>query len=243
MNVMVDAMSEKKPRPKPLPIEIRVMHDNFVHQLAELQKLIFPTLTEDELFSADNYRKHIELFPDGQYMAVLMHPDGERVVGACSAIRTRFDFDHIQHRFVDIIDNGWLTSHNPRGDWLYGVDMSVHPSYRRRRIASRLYRVRANVVRRLNLRGEIAGGMLPGYHRHKAKMSIENYVQAVVAGELIDPTLTTQLRQGFQVRGILYDHITDPRANNCAALIVRENPDYIETSLDDLPEDEVIGGE
>jgi ribosomal protein S18 acetylase RimI-like enzyme len=230
-------MSNPLQRLKPLPLEIRVMTPDFADQLADLQRIIFPTLTEDELFSADNYRKHMEIFPDGQYMAVVRHPKrGEVVVGACSAIRTTFDFDHIQHTFADLTDNGWLTNHQPDGDWLYGIDMSVHPKFRRRRIATRLYRVRSNLTRRLNLRGEMGGGMLPGYERHKAKLSIEDYVEQVVAGKLTDPTLTTQLRQGFKVRGILYDHITDPRSNDCAALIVRENPDFVETSIEDFPQ-------
>ncbi|MEL6270941.1 MAG: GNAT family N-acetyltransferase, partial [Chloroflexota bacterium] len=118
--------------------------------------------------------------------------------------------------------------------------MSGHPAYRRRRIASRMYRVRMNVVRRLNLRGEIIGGMMPGYDRHRKKYSIEDYVQQVADGTLTDPTLTAQMKQGFAVRGILYDHITDPRSNDCAVLMVRDNPDYMETSLENMPEYEGV---
>ena len=222
---------------RPLPIETWIMTPDFAEQLADLQKIIFPTLTDDELFSAANYKKHMEIFPDGQYMAVVRHSKhGPIVVGACSAIRRPFDFDHIQHTFAHITDNGWLTTHDPNGDWLYGIDMSVHPKFRRRGIARRLYQVRMNLTRRLNLRGEIAGGMLPGYDRHRKKHTIETYVNQVAAGKLTDPTLTVQLKQGFKVRGILYDHITDPRSDNCAALIVRENPDYVETSLAGFPE-------
>lgn len=228
-------MRERNERPKPLPIEIRVMTADYAERLGELQKIIFPTLTEAELFSAANYRRHIEIFPDGQYMAILRHPEGNRVVAASSAIRTSFDFANTQHKFAELTGNGWLDTHDEQGEWLYGIDMSVHPAYRRRRIASRLYRVRQNVARRLNLRGEIIGGMMPGYDHYRHEMTIETYVERVAAGELDDPTLTPQLRQGFHVRGILYDHITDPRSNNCAALMVRENPEYVETSLEDLP--------
>jgi len=230
-------MSEFAKRLNPLPIEIRIMTPDYADQLAALQKIIFPTLTEDELFSAANYRKHIEIFPDGQFMAVLRHPiRGEIVVGACSAIRTTFDFDHIQHKFTEITGDGWLTTHDPDGDWLYGIDMSVHPKFRRRRVATRLYTARENLTKRLNLRGELAGGMLPGYDRHRKKHTIESYVDAVAARKLNDPTLTAQLKQGFAVNGILYDHITDPRSDNCAALIVRGNPNFRETSLADFPD-------
>jgi hypothetical protein len=81
-------------------------------------------------------------------------------------------------------------------------------------------------VHRLNLRGEIAGGMLPGYHYHRAKMSVHQYVLRVHQGVLHDPTLTMQIRNGFRVRGLLHNYITDPRVNNIATLLVRENPHY-----------------
>jgi hypothetical protein len=45
-------------------------------------------------------------------------------------------------------------------------------------------------------------------------------------GVIHDPTLSMQIRNGFKVRGILYDHISDPRSNNAATLIVRDNPHY-----------------
>ncbi|RMG82701.1 MAG: GNAT family N-acetyltransferase, partial [Chloroflexi bacterium] len=122
--------------------------------------------------------------------------------------------------------NGWLTTHEPDGEWLYGADLMVHPNYRRRGVGSALYRARRELVKKLNLRGEIAGGMLPGYERYRDQMSIETYVELVAQGELTDPTLSMQIHNGFRPRGILYNHITDPRSNDCAALIVRENPDY-----------------
>jgi hypothetical protein len=104
--------------------------------------------------------------------------------------------------------------------------MSVHPDYRQRGIARMLYDARSALVKRLNLRGEYAGGMLPGYDTHRAKYTIDKYVQAVARGELTDPTLTAQVRNGFMARGVLYGYITDPRSDNHAALIVRLNRDY-----------------
>jgi hypothetical protein len=53
-------------------------------------------------------------------------------------------------------------------------------------------------------------------------MSVEAYVAEVVAGRLSDPTLTPQLRNGFQVRGVLRDHIRAGELGNDAALIVWE---------------------
>ena len=213
--------------PEHLHIEIANTRPEHVEALARMQRLIYPTLTEDELYTVPKYLKHIELFPEGQFVA-LARIDGAMIPIACSStFRTNFDFDHIQHTYLQAVADGWLTNHDPNGEWLYGGDMAVHPEFRGYRIGSRLYQARRELVRRLNLRGEIAGGMLPGYHVHRATLSIQQYILQVHQGKLKDPTLSMQLKNGFCVRGILYDHITDPRSNNTATLIVRENPHYV----------------
>jgi GNAT superfamily N-acetyltransferase len=197
-----------------------------VAALAAMNRIIFPTLTEEELLTEAKYLKHLDLFPAGQFVAVLRDGDGETVVGATSTYRTDFDFNHIQHTFLEAVAGGWLTNHDPDGAWLYGADLGVQPDYRGQGIGRKLYNARRDLARRLNLRGEIAGGMIPGYDRYRDAYTVGQYVEQVSEGELHDPTLTMQLRNGFEVRGILYDHITDPRANDCATLIVRVNPDY-----------------
>jgi len=45
-------------------------------QLEALQRVVFPTLADDERFKAAHYRKHLELFPEGQFVGL----DGDRVV-------------------------------------------------------------------------------------------------------------------------------------------------------------------
>jgi GNAT superfamily N-acetyltransferase len=191
-----------------------------------MQSAIFPTLTDAELLAEEHYLKHLELFPEGQFTGLVYDHGKWIAAGSTTTFLVTWDFVEKPHTFAEATAEGWLTNHDPDGDWLYGGDMSVHPDFRGLGLASALYRARREVVQKLNLRGEVAGGMLPGYHRYSSQMSIETYVQKVVAGELTDPTLTAQVRNGFTVRGILYGHITDPRSNDCAALIVRPNPHY-----------------
>ena len=82
-----------------------------------------------------------------------------------------------------------------------------------------------NLIRALGLKGMVAGGMIPGYPHYRAQLPVAEYVDAVVAGRLTDPTLTPQLRSGFQARGVLYDYIDAGKLGNDAVLIVWENPD------------------
>lgn len=200
-----------------------------VPALEKLQRIVFPTLDASELFSAAKYLKHLELFPEGQFVAIVHDGSREIVVGATTTFRTDFDFEHIQHTYLEAIAHGWLTKHDPHGDWLYGVDVSVHPNYRGLRIGRRLYDARHRLARQLNLRGEIAGALMPNY-LHNTHLTIAQYALHVWQGKLHDPTLTMQIRNGFKPKGILYDHISDPRSNNAATLIVRENPHYQPTA-------------
>lgn len=198
----------------------------YARPLAKIQPLIFPTLKPQELFTETQYLHHIELFPQGQFTG-LAHDHGKWVVaGSTVTFRVKWNFFAKPHTFEECIAHGWLDNHDPDGEWLYGGDMSTHPDYRGLGLASKLYDARKALVKRLNLKGEVAGGMLPGYHRYRDRMSVEAYVDKVCSGELADPTLTPQLRNGFKVKRILYNYITDPRSDNCATLIVRPNPEY-----------------
>jgi 4-aminobutyrate aminotransferase/(S)-3-amino-2-methylpropionate transaminase len=197
---------------------LAVMHARPEHaeQLEALQITCFPTLADDERFKARHYRKHQELFDEGQFVVV----DGDRVVGATATIRLHFDFAHVTHTFGEIIQGGWLTSHEPDGDWLYGADVGVDPAYRGRGLATALYAARQEVVWRLGLRGQVTGGMLQGYGAVKHQMSIEDYYAGVVAGRIKDATLSMQLGVGFEPRGLLKNYLNDPVSDNASALIV-----------------------
>jgi GNAT superfamily N-acetyltransferase len=184
--------------------------------LEQLQILCFPTLQDEERFKQAHYLKHIELFPEGQFVAL----DGPRVVGMTSTIRLNFDFDHTNHTFGDIIQGGWLTSHEPDGRWLYGADIGTHPDYRGRGIARGLYAARQDTVRRLGLEGQVTVGMLRGYGALKDKMSAEAYYESLLRGERNDPTISAQLKIGFEPRGLMPGYLNDPVCDNAGVLLV-----------------------
>jgi ribosomal protein S18 acetylase RimI-like enzyme len=151
--------------------------------------------------------------------------DAGAVVACSTDFRTTVDFAHYEHRYLDAVDHNWLTHHDPDGDWLYGADIGVLPAYRRRGLARMLYGARQALIRRLRLRGHVAGGMLVGYGRYKDRMAIQTYVDKVKAGDLFDPTVSVQLQVGFTIHGIIYNYVDDPGCDNKAALIVWHNPD------------------
>ncbi len=190
--------------------------------LAQLQRIAFPETDLNLLFSEADLRKHVEIFPEGTFVAL----DGDRAVGMGAGIFVDFDFDDYQHTLYGIAGESGIANHKPQGAYYYGTDISVNPDYRRQGIGQKLYDLRKSVTQQYNKKGIVAGGVLPGFKAHKAHMSVEEYVEKVVVGELYDSTLSFQLRNGFVVRGILRDYFHDERSGSVAALIFWKNPEY-----------------
>jgi len=195
--------------------------DHFA-QLERLQRTCYPTLGDHELMRVEHFASQYRIFPEGQIVALA----DERVVGQGSGFLIDFDFANPDHRFKEICDDFYFTRHNPNGAYYYGADISVHPDYRGQGIGKRIYAARQALVRRYNKRGIVAGGLIPGYAAYKGVLPLQEYVDRVVAGELQDPTLSFQLRNGFRVRGLIENYLEDSASNNWSTLIEWVNPDY-----------------
>ena len=196
--------------------------EEFAPQCAALELSSFPETEPADLISEEGFRAYARIFPAGFFICL----DGDRVVGQGAGIFLDFDFDHPQHTIAEITGEHQCGNHDPDGDWYYGTDMVVNPEYRRRGIGKQLYELRKGVVQEYNRKGIIAGGHIVGYADHKHEMSADEYVDKVVKRELYDATLTFQIENGFEVRGVLTNYLEEPALNNSAALIVWLNSDY-----------------
>ncbi len=184
-------------------------------QLLELQRVCFPApYPEEQLWSKAQIASHLEHFCSG---ALCVEKDGLIVASATALI-----LEHPAHTFAQATDNGFIGNHNPLGDTLYGVDMAVHPAWRGRGIARMLYQTRFRLVERLGLKRFQAAGRIPGLENHP-HLSPEEYVAKVVAGELTDPTLTPQLRNGLSPVRVLHGYIEDAESRDCALLLEWQN--------------------
>ena len=205
----------------PLSLEIVNLEAAMADELEAIELASFPMANPEDLLSADDIRAYAEVFPEGYFVALL---DG-RPVGQGAGIYLDFDFEHPQHTIAGITGEHQCGNHDPDGPWYYGTDISVHPEFRGRGIGKVLYDARKGLVVRDGKRGIIAGGSIPGFYAHKATITAMEYVDRVVAGELHDSTLSFQLSQGFEVRGMLENYIEDEADDGWAALIVWESPD------------------
>jgi hypothetical protein len=57
-------------------------------------------------------------------------------------------------------------------------------------------------------------------------MTADEYIEAVKAGQLYDPTLSFQLENGFEARCAIAGYMSDPTVDDYASLIVWPNPGY-----------------
>jgi len=190
-------------------------------ELERIELTCFPMANPDDLLSEADIRAYAETFPEGYFVAMV---DGQPV-GMGAGIYLDFDFSNPQHTIASITGEHQCGNHDPTGEWYYGTDITVLPEYRGQGIGRMLYEKRKGLVIRDGKRGIIAGGALPGYYEYKKTLPIDEYVAKVVAGELRDPTLSFQLGNGFEVRGLLENYLEDESDDGWAALIVWENPE------------------
>jgi hypothetical protein len=106
------------------------------------------------------------------------------------------------------------------------VDSVVLSDYRSQGVGGKLIEARCNVIRKLNLRGLVAGSLPIDYSKVAEHVSIEQYVRDVVAGTRFDTNLSKQLRKGFKAHGLIPNYTTEPSCGGYGVQIVWDNPDY-----------------
>lgn len=191
-----------------------------ITQLIQLQQKVYPDIPG---WNRDRVAHQIEVFPQGQFVAIF----GDQLVGCASSLVILWDEWSDAHNWKQITASGTFDTHNPDGFTLYGAEVFVDPDLRGRRVGHALYEARRRLCKTLNLRRIIACGRLPGYRAVAEQMSAELYARKVLWGDIADPVLSFQLREGFRYCGIMDNYIPeDHESQGNAALIVWLNPDF-----------------
>lgn len=203
-------------------ITYTTINHSLCQAVADLVDICFPDMLEIDKYTVPDLEEIAEIFQEGTIIA--MH--GEKVVGMGTGIFTNIDFDNMPPTENDLLEINGQSAFDPDGDYYYGSDFCVHPDYRGRRIGRGIYDRRKAVVVKHNKVGFAAAAVLPGYAEYKHTISVEAYLVKVIAGELFDPTLSMQMRNGFKVIRPIKDFFTYPKSDNWAALILWENESH-----------------
>lgn len=204
---------------------IRIMTKEDILKIVELQKVTFPLMAAEGVYwKPEQLKVHLTVFPEGQFVAEYHN----KIIGSCSSLIIRLEPEYKEHTWKEACGDSFFKGHNPKGDSLYGADVSTHPDYRRLGIATKLYDARKVLAIKLNLRRIIAGGRLFNYCEYAKKLTPLEYVKKVKRHEIKEPVLAFQIRNGFKFIKILPNYMKDTRSLNNAAFIEWKNPNYIE---------------
>jgi GNAT superfamily N-acetyltransferase len=198
------------------PIVVERTRPEHFSGIQELCTRVYP---ESPPWTDDLLSSHLNVFPEGQFVAV--DKANGHVVGMAASLVIKWDDYEIDSSWRAFTDAGRFTNHDPvNGRTLYGAEVMVDPTLQRRGIGAKLYTARRNLVESLGLLRIRAGARLRGYGRYASKMTPEEYVIKVIRGELKGPTLTFQLRHGFEVIAVVSGYLRhDPESLGYAAVI------------------------
>lgn len=169
--------------------------------------------------------KLLDLFPEGQFCVEV----NGKVVACALAIIVDYKKHTDYHTYQSITGNFTFSTHTPKGDVLYGIDVFVHPEYRGLRLGRRMYDARKELCEQLNLRAIVAGGRIPNYKQYAGKLKPRQYIEKVRFKEIYDPTLSFQLSNDFHVKKIITGYLEgDTESHEYATLLEWSNIYYRE---------------
>lgn len=205
----------------PLPIVVRQYTDQDFAQLIDVQRECFPPPFPEELWwKEEQLASHLQHFPEGAIC--VQRASNGHILASVTALRTREAAS--AHAWAEATDNGYIRNHDPLGDTLYIVDISVRPAYRGWGLGKLLMQAMYETVIFLGIRRLLGGGRMSGYHRYADQMSADAYLQQVVAGQLYDPVITFLLRCGRMPVRVVAHYLEDEESCNYGALMKWDNP-------------------
>ncbi len=212
-------------------LELRHLKMDDFADIKELMDVVYAQV--GGAWTLKEYKAQISTFPEGQ----ICIEDKGKVVAAAFAVIVDYEQFGDKHTYDEITGDAYLTTHDPNGDVLYGVDIFVSPEYRGMRLGQRLYEARKELCRNLNLKSIIAGGRIPNYSKHAHSMTPYEYIEQVKSKDIYDPTLTFQISNGFEVKQVLKAYLPEDKASLGYATLLQWHNIYYDAEKPSL-----IGG-
>lgn len=199
------------------------MDSHHIGGAVSLQRKCFPPpFPEELLWKSEHLRRHLEIFPEGQMVALALDGTDDKVVGSASAVLISED-GWAAHADWDMTVGGpFFEAYDPEGTTLYAADISVDPEWRGRGVGRALYEARKALVRRRGWKRIGTACRIPDFSvwaSGRSGADVGAYVDEVVSGAVSDRTLTPLLKMGMRCLGVLRNYMPDEESGDAAALL------------------------
>lgn len=219
---MIEETVDKDKAEKIDKIEIEYLKVKDFEALKEIMIAVYPTIP-DPYWRKSELQKLVRIFPEGQ---VVVKVNGE-IAGCALSIIVDYDKFSDKHTYAEITGDATFSTHTPKGNVLYGIDIFIAHEFRGMRIGRRLYDYRKELCENMNLERIVFGGRLPNYHQYADKMSPKGYIEKVRTKEINDPVLDFQLNNDFHVKRVITNYLEGDKASKeYAALLEWDNIYY-----------------
>ena len=199
-------------------LRIRPVRSKDMKEILRIEREAWP---EGLRATEEMFRSRLKSFPEGFLCAVM----DEEMQGFVVTEILDYDIRSSSLSWEQATDHGYIRkTHNPNGDTLYGVSLSVS-THAQKTVAVPLLEATGKLVIKYGLKQGVFGSRIPRYHRYASKMPVEKYIKAKTrTGRLIDPELGIYQSVGLRPIRIIPDYIKDPESLNYGILVVWENP-------------------
>ncbi|WP_182006941.1 GNAT family N-acetyltransferase [Priestia aryabhattai] len=206
---------------RPVSALIRNYERKDFPELIRIQQECFPPPFPSELWwNREQLDNHVSLFSEG---ALCVEVNGE-IAGSMTGLLIDFHLDSPDHTWEEVTSNGYITNHNPNGNTLYVVDISISPSFRKLGLGKWLMSAMYDLVIYKGLTRLLGGGRMPGYYKYAHKMTPEEYIASLLDGQLKDPVITFLLHCGRTPIRAVANYLEDKDSCNYGTLMEWKNP-------------------
>ena len=169
------------------------------------------------LWRMEHLERHLEFFPEGQFVAV----SKGRVIGSASNLCISEETWEQHGSWDETVGGPLFANHDPFGTTLYGADISVSPHARGKGVARALYDARFRLVVAKKLVRYGTACRIPDYlsFRQQTGGTTQQYIVGVRDESTTDRTLTPLLRIGLEIVAVLDDYMEDEESGNAAVLL------------------------
>lgn len=204
-------------------VKIRKAKIEDIPQILEVEKAAWG---EERAATFEMFESRIKTFSEGTLVAVIEN----KIVGVIATEIVNYNPEEKILTWYEVTDNGYIgKTHNPKGDTLYGVDLSIHPLYQNKGIGKRLMIAIGRLAIKYNLKRGFLGARVPNYHKYANRIKIEDYVRITKdKGRDIppDPELMFYQKLGLKIVKVVPNYFKDPESLNYGVLLVWNNPFY-----------------